>query len=150
MSAIDVFVKLIQTWRNNPISTLGKRSTLDRCKSASPRCRGSPFPHDENNHRMERTMNGEQDNRSTLPLNRTRDNGLLEQRDSSRRAKRPEDFEFRARHTLAPERIQSEFRRHRNGPNAAEDEAPDRRLDTSLKIFYQETFSFPRPPQKNG
>ena len=73
---------------------------------------------------MERSMNGEQGNKSNMPLDRTRDNCRLGQRDRRRRASRQEDFESREPHTFEPERTQCEFRPFRNSPNAENDEAP--------------------------
>ena len=69
-------------------------------------------------------MSEEQDNRSNMPLGRTRKNDRPEQQDSRRRASRPEDLEKRAPHTLELERTKSEPRPHRNGPNADDDEPP--------------------------
>ena len=95
----------------------GKRSLQPRRQSASPRRLGSQLRHDENNHRMERSMSEEQDNRSNMPLGRTRQNDRPEQQDSRRRASRPEDLENRATHTSELERTHIEPLPHRNGPN---------------------------------
>ena len=103
----------------------GKRNSQPRRQSASPRRLGSRLRHDENNHRMERSMSEEQDNSSNMPLGGTRKNDCPEQQDSRRRASRPEDLENRAPHTLQLERTQSKPRLHRNGPNA-DDDAPPR------------------------
>ena len=101
----------------------GKRRSQPRRQSASPRRLGSQLRRDENNHRMERSMSEEQDNRTNMPFGRTRDKGRSEQKDSRRRESRPEDLENRAPHTLEVERTQSEPRPHRN-PNADDDAAP--------------------------
>ena len=103
----------------------GKRSSLLRRQSASPRRLRSRLRHDENNHRMERSMSEEQDNRTNILLGRTRKNDRREQQDSRRRARRPEELENRAPHTLELERTQSKPRLHRNDPNA-DDDAPPR------------------------
>ena len=106
----------------------GTRSSQPRLQSASPRRRGSRLRHDENNHRVERSMSEEQDNRSNMPLGRTQKNDRPEQQDSRRRASRPEDLEKRAPHTLELERTKSEPRPHRNDPNADDDAPPVRLL----------------------
>ena len=102
----------------------GKRSLQRRHQSASPRRLRSRLRHDKNNHRVERSMSEEQDNKSNMPLGRTRKNDRPEQQDGRRRASRPEDLENRAPHTSELERTHSEPRPHRNGPNADEDEPP--------------------------
>ena len=86
-------------------------------------------------------MSEEQDNRSNVPLGRTRYNGRPEKQDSRRRASRPENLENRAPHTLELEGTQSEPRRHRNGPNADEDAPPRPSFrDIAQKFFPGEMF----------
>ena len=55
-----------------------------------PRRRGSRLRNEENNHRLERSMSEEQDNRTNMSLGRTRDNGHPEQQESRRRESRQE------------------------------------------------------------
>ena len=129
---------------------LRKQSTHGRLQSASPRSRGSWFPHGEHNHHMERSMNDEQDNGGNMQIGRTLYNGQMEQRDRRQRASRPEDFDSRAPHTLEPERIQCEFRPHRTSPNAEDDEAPAHHLDTTLKSFFSRRNVPPRDRRKKN
>ena len=93
-------------------------------------------------------MSEEQDNRSNIPLDRTRDNGRPEQQDRGRRASRPEDFESRAPHTLELEETQSEPRPHRNGSNGDDDEPPRPSFRDITQKFLPGESSFPRTPQE--
>ena len=90
----------------------------------------------------------EEHDNSNMPLGRTRDNGCPDsrhplsrvQQDSRRRESR-EDLENRAPHTLELERMQSEPRPHRNGPNADDDEPPRPSFrDIAQKFLPEEMF----------
>ena len=130
------------------LQPLGKRSTLDRHQSASSRRRGSRDPHGENNQHMERSMNDEHDNRKTMPLDRTRDDGRREQRDSRRRASRPQIL--RAEHLIPWNRKEHKknFAHIATVQTQRMMRPPPNRIETSLTSCAQNKYFLPENAAK--
>ena len=126
----------------------GKRRSQRRLQRASRGRRGSRLRHDENNHHMERSMSEEQDNRSNMPLGRTRSTAARSNKTAG--SVRVDQKILKAEHLIPwnwKER-KSNLVLIATVPTQMMMSPFAHLLETSLKSSYQEKCSFPRTPQE--